>query len=104
MTVSDDEILERVAALPRHDAEPELVERIRTAAVAEFSKAKPERIAPAPARSDLWTRFVEPALVLASVVAYLSWTASTLSSHVLDAGGVPGAGKRVSPAIRVPSR
>jgi hypothetical protein len=85
MTVSDDEILERVAALPRHDAAPAVAERIRRAALAEFrgeSQGAP-RSDGAARPAGLWTRFVEPALVVASVVAYLTWTAATLSAlHV----------------------
>jgi hypothetical protein len=81
MTVNDDEILVRVAALPRHDAAPAVAERIRRAALAEFrgeAQGAPRSDGARPA--GLWTRFVEPALVVASVVAYLTWTATTLSA------------------------
>lgn len=85
MTVSEDDILERAAALPRHDSPRAATERIRGAALAAY------RAGPAPRgerSAGLWTRFLEPALVVVSVAAYLGWTASTLTElHALSAAG-----------------
>ncbi|HEY3497191.1 MAG TPA: hypothetical protein VGK73_20985 [Polyangiaceae bacterium] len=91
MTLRPDEMLQS-AGLPRHDCGPAVAERIRGVALAAYRadpRARADR-APAQGTAGLWTRFLEPALVVASVVAYLTWTASTLSAlH-----GVAAAGER----------
>jgi hypothetical protein len=80
MTVSDDEIFEQVAALPRPDAAYGVTRRIRTAALAELGSSPRAEATPRPEAAGLWTRVVEPVLVVASLVAYLTWTTTTLSA------------------------
>jgi len=65
-----------VSGIPRHDVDEAARERIRSVALARF------RAAGAPERRDLWTRVLEPAFVVASVLGYLAWTATTF--HALS--------------------
>ena len=64
------------AGLPRHDVGEVAAERIRHVALARF------RAAGASPRRDVWTRFLEPVFVVASVLGYLGWTAATF--HALS--------------------
>jgi hypothetical protein len=82
----DDEVLDEIASLPRHDASAAVVSRIRRAALAELAASATGGRSREPARArGLWTRYVEPVLVVGSVVGYLTWTASTLTA-LHDAG------------------
>jgi hypothetical protein len=79
MTPSDDDVLERVAALPRHDVSLPTAARIRALSLAEFAAQPAGASEPAP-ELGFFSRFIEPALLVASVVSYLFWTTSTLTS------------------------
>jgi hypothetical protein len=79
MTPSDEDVLERVAALPRHDVSPPAAARIRALSLAELAAQPAGASEPAP-DFGFFARFIEPALLIASVVAYLFWTTSTLTS------------------------
>jgi hypothetical protein len=88
MTVSDDEIFQGVADLPRHDVDAGSAERIRAVALEEFRAGHAE-VPAARGAAGFWTRFVEPALVVVSVVTYLAWTASTLTAlHTASSAGL----------------
>jgi hypothetical protein len=66
------------------------VSQVRRAALAELAAgANGARSLEPAAERGLWTRYVEPVLVLASVVAYLTWTASTLTAlHASGAAAI----------------
>ena len=69
-----DPVFTEPAGLQRHDVGDATAERIRGAALARF------RAAGTPARRGVWTRFLEPVFVVASVLGYLGWTAATFHS------------------------
>jgi hypothetical protein len=91
MTASDDDVLERVAALPRRDVAQPVAARIRALSLAELAAAPAGETRP---DHGFFTRFVEPVLVLASVVTYLFWTTSTLTSLHAPSASIAGNAER----------
>lgn len=94
----DDDLLDQLGALPSHDVTPETAARIaRTARAALADSARTPAWLGELGR--LYTRVIEPPLVLGACTVYLVWAVQMLNATGFAAAGMEATAQR-SAAVR----